>query len=109
MAALLRESDEVREDHATEADVIERIDGACLDVFGVVVVETTLDRFLHVVKRKHRLHVLGQFRYFHSLDLVVHLPQCHSQIPNLSQQFQFQTLTLFLPPPPFIFDISFLF
>lgn len=50
MATLVRESDEVRESHASEADVEERLDGACLDVFVVVVIET----FLHI-----RLHGLS--------------------------------------------------
>ena len=43
VATLLGESDEVGEDHATKADVIERIDGIGLDVLGVVAVQTPLD------------------------------------------------------------------
>lgn len=47
MAALVGESDEVREGHASEADVKERIDGASLDVLVVVVIETFPHRGLH--------------------------------------------------------------
>lgn len=47
MATLIGESDEVREGHAIEADMKERIDGAGLDVFVVVVVETFLHRGLY--------------------------------------------------------------
>ena len=47
MATLVGESDEVREGHASEADVKERIDGACLDVLVVVVIETFPHRGLH--------------------------------------------------------------
>ena len=57
VATFLGESDEVGEDHATKADVIERIDGIGLDVLGVVVVQTPLDRILHVIQAEHWLHV----------------------------------------------------
>ena len=49
VATLVGESDEVREGHASEADMEERLDGAGLDVLVVVVIET----FLHI-----RLHGL---------------------------------------------------
>lgn len=47
MAALVGESDEVREGHASEADMKERIYGASLDVLVVVVIETFPHGCLH--------------------------------------------------------------
>lgn len=77
MATFLGKSDKVGEDHPTEADMVERIDRAGLDVLGIVVVQTSLHRLLHVVDRQHRLHVVGQFLHFHPLDLVVEIPPRH--------------------------------
>lgn len=47
MATLVGESDKVGESHTIKADMKERIDGAGLDVFVVVVIETFLHRVLH--------------------------------------------------------------
>lgn len=47
MATLIRESDKVRESHAVEADMKDRINGAGLNVFFVVVIESSLHRGLH--------------------------------------------------------------
>lgn len=51
VAALLRQRNEVGEDHSTEADVEEGIDGARLDVLGVVIVQALADRLLRVIDR----------------------------------------------------------
>lgn len=77
MAALLGESDEVREDHAAKTDMVERLDRAGLDVLRMVVVQSSLDRFLHVIEREHRLQVARKLLYLHPLDLIVELTHCH--------------------------------
>lgn len=77
VATLLGESDEVREDHAAKADVVERIDRAGLDVLGVVVVQPLLDRVLHKVNGEHRLHVAWHLAHLQPPDLAVELPQRH--------------------------------
>lgn len=77
VATLLRKSDEVGKDHAPEADMEERIDGAGLDVLGVVIVQASLHRLLRVVDGQHRLHIAGQFLHLQPLDLVVESPQRH--------------------------------
>lgn len=39
VTSLLRKGDEVREDHATKADMIERCDRVGQDVFGMVIIQ----------------------------------------------------------------------
>ena len=77
MATFLGKSDKVGEDHATKADMVERVNRAGLDVLGMVVVQTSLHRLLRVVDREHRLHVFGQFLHLHALDFVVDVPPRH--------------------------------
>ena len=77
VAALLGKSDEVGEDHASEADMEERIDGAGLDVLGVVVVQASLHSLLGIIDGQHRLNVVGQFLHPQPLDLVVESPHRH--------------------------------
>ena len=48
MAALLRESNEVREDHTAKADMVERLNGVGHDVLGMVVVDTLSNSVLDV-------------------------------------------------------------
>ncbi|MFS7950120.1 hypothetical protein Hanom_Chr06g00579631 [Helianthus anomalus] len=80
MTTLLRKGDKVREDHATKADVIERNDGVGLDVFGMVIIQSSLDEILGVACRHHRLHVLRHVFHLHSPDLVEKAPHRHFQI-----------------------------
>lgn len=84
VATLLRESNEVGEDHATKADVIERIDRTGLDVLGVVVVQTLLDRVLRKVDAQHRLHVLWHLAHLQPSDLAVKLPHRHFRHSDLT-------------------------
>ena len=49
MAALVGKSDEVRKDHPTKADMVKRVDGVCLNVLGMIIVQTPLNSFLHVI------------------------------------------------------------
>lgn len=90
MAALLGESHEIREDHPAETDMVERIDGACLNVLGVVVVQTSVKGRLHVVPWEHWLHVLRQFLHSHPLNLVEHsLQRRHFSIFGLRENPNF--------------------
>lgn len=79
VAALLRQVNEVGEDHPTEADVVERGNGIGFDVFVVIIIEATLDGVLHITDGEVWLQVGGQFRHLHSLDPVVEIPQSHSR------------------------------
>ncbi|GER53678.1 4-hydroxy-tetrahydrodipicolinate reductase [Striga asiatica] len=57
VAELLRQGDEVGEGHPAEADVIEGLNGAGLDVLSVVAVEAALNSVLQVAygeKASHR-------------------------------------------------------
>lgn len=77
VAALLRQGNEVGEDHSTEADVEEGIDGARLDVLGVVIVQSLVDRLLRVINREHRLQMRRKILHFHPFYLVVEAPHRH--------------------------------
>lgn len=77
VAALLRQRNEVGEDHSTEADVEEGIDGARLDVLGVVIVQALADRLLRVIDREHRLQMRRKILHFHPFYLVVEAPHRH--------------------------------
>lgn len=77
VAALLREGDEVGKGHPAEADVIDRISGIGLDVFGVVIVDPTLAGVLHVADGEVGFEVSRQFLHLQRLDLVVECPQRH--------------------------------
>ncbi|KAM1003019.1 hypothetical protein ACFX2I_003401 [Malus domestica] len=77
VTALLGQSDEVGEDRAAEPDMEEGIDGAGLDVLGLVVVQAFLQILLGEVDEQHRLIVVGQILQLQSLDLVVESPHRH--------------------------------
>lgn len=49
VAALLGEGDEVGEDHANEADMVERLDGDCLDVLLDVAINRLVRALLDVI------------------------------------------------------------
>jgi hypothetical protein len=49
VTAFLRECNQVGEDHPTETDMEERVNGAGLDVLGMVVVQPSLYCTLHIV------------------------------------------------------------
>lgn len=48
VTALLWKGDEVREDHAAEAKMIERLDGVSLNVFDMVIIQRSLCRCFQV-------------------------------------------------------------
>uniref|UniRef100_A0A2P2IP11 Uncharacterized protein n=1 Tax=Rhizophora mucronata TaxID=61149 RepID=A0A2P2IP11_RHIMU len=98
MAAFLGEGDKVRKDHASEADMIKRFDGVCLDVLGVVVVHASLDCLLHRLYRQHRLDVVWELLQLQPLHLAVESPQRHflPLISLLSFLFFFQFCFVFL-------------
>ncbi|XXG71021.1 hypothetical protein AAC387_Pa07g0369 [Persea americana] len=77
VATLFGQGDEVGEDHSTKADMVDRVDGARLDVLCVVIVHGLRDGLLYVVDRKHRLNVGRQILHLHSLYLVVEAPHRH--------------------------------
>lgn len=77
MAAFLGESDEVGEDHSAEADMQERINGAGLDVLGMVVIQAFVDGFLDVIDCEHGLDVCREFLQLQAFDLVVEVPHRH--------------------------------
>lgn len=77
MAAFLGKSDEVGEDYATVADMQERVNGASLDVLGMVVIQSFVDRFLDVVDCEHGLDVCREFLHLQASDLVVEVPHRH--------------------------------
>lgn len=55
VSTLLGESDKVGEDHPPKAHVVQRLDGARLNVLGMVTVESPLYRTLGRIHRQHRL------------------------------------------------------
>lgn len=66
--------------------MVHRVNRAGLDVLGMVVVQPSLHRLLHVVDREHRFHVIGQFLHFHTLDFVVDVPPRHfSEIAKIER------------------------
>ena len=77
MAAFLGKSDKIGENHATEADMQERINGASLDVLSIVIIQALVDRFLDVVDCEHGLEVCREFLHLQASDLVVKVPQRH--------------------------------
>lgn len=77
VATLLGKSDEIGEDHPTNADVIERVDRTGLDVLSVVVVETPLDGVPEVVHREIGLQLRRHFLHLQSFDLFVRVPHRH--------------------------------
>ena len=99
VAALMGEIDEVGEDHAPEADMVDGIRGAGLDVLGVVVVHPSRYRPLYVFQREHRLQVLRQLLHLQPLDLVVEVPQRHCPCPCPCLAFGFLQSQSQIPNP----------
>ncbi|KAL0441263.1 UNVERIFIED_CONTAM: hypothetical protein Sradi_0065200 [Sesamum radiatum] len=83
VSALLWQGNEVGEDHPTKADVIKRVNGAGLDVLGMVIIQTTLDAVLEVIDGEHGLKVGRQFLHLHALYLVVEGPHRHFRFLSL--------------------------
>ncbi|KAF4393849.1 hypothetical protein F8388_018340 [Cannabis sativa] len=77
MAALFGQSDEVGEDHSTEADMVERIDGTGLNVLSVVVIQASHYSILRTRDRDHWLHVIGQFLQLQAPNLVEEVSPRH--------------------------------
>jgi hypothetical protein len=83
VAAFFGECNQVGEDHSTKADMVEWVNGAGLNVLGMVVVQPSLHHTLHIVDGKHRLHMFGQLLHLQPLDLIVEVPQRHFAIQGL--------------------------
>ena len=83
MAALFGQSNEVGEDHATEANMVERVDGTGLDVLSVVVIQASHDGILRILDREQWLHMTGQFLQLEAPNLVVEVPPRHFFQPQL--------------------------
>lgn len=79
VAALLGEGDEVREDHAADADVEKGLDGAGLDVLLNVAVHGLVGRLLDVLPRKLRLQIAREIPHPHPLDLVIQRSHRHGR------------------------------
>ena len=77
VAALVRQRNQVGEDHPTEADMEERIGGQCFDVLLNVAVDRLVGCLLDVLPRKLRLQIIGHIPYLQPLVLVEESPQCH--------------------------------
>lgn len=80
MTALLRKSNEVREDHTTKADMVERYDRIGLNVFGMIIIQCSLDKILGVARCYHGFHMRRHVLHFHALDLAEESPHRHFQI-----------------------------
>lgn len=80
MTALLRKSNEVREDHAAKADMVERYDRIGLNVFGMIIIQCSLDKILGVARCYHGFHMRRHVLHFHPLDLAEESPHRHFQI-----------------------------
>lgn len=77
MTALLRESNEVREYHTAKADMVERYDRIGLNVFGMIIIQCSLDKILGVARCYHGLHMRRHVLHFHPLDLAEESPHRH--------------------------------
>lgn len=82
VAALLGEGDEVGEDHPSDADVEEGLDGACLDVLLDVAIHRFIRRLLDVGPRESRLQMRWELADLQSLDLVVERPHRHWRVED---------------------------
>lgn len=71
------EGDEVGEDHASKANMIERLDGVGFYVLGAIVIQSSLNSLLDVVDGQHWLHMLGQILHPHTFDLMVEVSHRH--------------------------------
>lgn len=80
VTSLLRKSDEVREDHAAKADMVERYDRIGLNVFGMIIIQWSLDKILGVARCYHGLDMRRHVLHFHPPDLVEKFPHRHFQI-----------------------------
>lgn len=80
VAALMREGDEVGEDHPTYADVEEGLDGASLDVLLDVAVDGLIGSLLHVVPFQLGLQVSRELANPEALDLVVESSHRHWEL-----------------------------
>ena len=106
VAALLGEGDEVGEDHATEVDMVERLDGACLDVLLDVAINRLVRALLVVIPLQLGLQVRGKLPHLHPLDLVVERSQRHwstaiAQIHNHIIEITQKRRTLRIHDPSF--------
>jgi len=86
VAAFLRECNQVGKDHSTIADMEERLNGAGLNVLGMVVVQPSLKCILQIVGGKHRLHMFRHLLHLQALDLAVEFPHRHLLHRNLMRE-----------------------
>lgn len=81
VTALLGQGKEVGQGHSSETHVIKRIDGTGLDIFRVVIVESTLHRVTDITDGENGLQTSRQLLHLQPLDLVVETPQRHFRSP----------------------------
>ena len=86
VAAFLRECNQVGKDHSTIADMEERLNGAGLNVLGMVVVQPSLKCILQIVGGKHWLHMLRHLLHLQALDLTIEFPHRHLLHRNCKEQ-----------------------
>jgi len=77
MATLFGQCNQIRERDTAVNDMVERRDRACLDVFGIVIVQSLGDLGLDEVLGQHRLYIAGHVLHLQTPYFVVELSQCH--------------------------------
>lgn len=98
VATLFGKGDEVGESHASEADVVDGINGAGLDVLGMVIIQSPLHSTLRVTHGEHRLEVSPHLFHSHALDLVVKVSHRHILPPMILLRSETLTLELKIFP-----------
>ena len=86
VAAFLRECNQVGKDQSTIADMEERLNGAGLNVLGMVVVQPSLKCILQIIGGKHWLHMFRHLLHLQALDLAVEFPHRHLLHRNCKEQ-----------------------
>lgn len=77
VSTLFGKRDEVGEGHPTKADMVERINGAGLNVLGMVIIQASADSFLQVIDGEHWFEMRRQIFHFQTFDLVVEILHRH--------------------------------
>ena len=77
VATIFGQREEIGEDHIIEADMVERVNRAGLNVLCVVVMYASLHSILRVLYRKQWLDVVRQFLHLQALDLIVEVSPRH--------------------------------
>ncbi|KAK4257733.1 hypothetical protein QN277_007286 [Acacia crassicarpa] len=77
VTAFMGEVNEVGEDHASKANMIEWLDGIGLNVLSAIVIQSSLNSLLDVVNGQHWLYMLGQILHPHTPDLIEEVSHRH--------------------------------